>query len=385
MKALVIGSGMGGMSAAIALRNFGHEVEVYERFTELRPAGAAISVWSNGVKCLNFLGLAEQARRLGGTMAEIEYVDGFTGDTLCQFSVEPLVQRVGQAPYPMSRTDLQEMLHDAFGRDLIHFGKQLVSISDDGRRVEATFADGSTATGDLLIGADGTHSITRDFVRGQSTERRYAGYVNWNGLVPADESIAPLDQWTTYVGDGKRVSLMPVGGERFYFFFDVPLPLGLPNDRATYRDDLHAHFAGWSPEVHRLIDMFDPQRTNRVEIHDIEPFHNWVRGRVALLGDAAHSTTPDIGQGGCQAMEDAVALAIALQVNTLGIEDALVRYQRKRSQRAGDLVLRARKRCDVTHGLDPVKTQEWYAELAHETGEHVLNGIAASIEGNVLD
>ena len=139
---------------------------------------------------------------------------------------------------------------------------------------------------------------------------------------------------------------MPVADGQFYFFFDVPLPPGLPEDRETLRGDLRRYFAGWAEPVQRLIEALDPARTNRVEIHDIEPFHTWVSGRVALLGDAAHSTSPDIGQGGCQAMEDAVVLAMSLQTNTLGVEDALVRYQDRRSRRAGDLVLRARRRCD---------------------------------------
>lgn len=384
MKVLVIGSGMGGMSAAIALENFGHEVEVYERFTELRPAGAAISVLSNGVKCLNFLGLRSQAERLGGDMARVSYRWGATGETMNQFGLEPLVEQVGQKPYPMSRHDLQEMLHDEFGRDQIRMDRRLVGIEDDGTTVTATFADGSTATGDVLVGADGAHSMTRDYVRGHATERRYAGYVNFNGLVEASEDLAPLDQWTTWVGEGKRVSLMPVADGRFYFFFDVPLPLGLPNEREQYRELLHGYFEGWAPEVHLLVDRIDPARTNRVEIHDIEPWHEWTRGRVALLGDAAHSTTPDIGQGGCQAMEDAVALAIQLQVNSLGVEDALHRYQQQRSGRAGELVLRARKRCDVTHGKDWDRTEAWYRELWQETGEHVIGGIVGNIVGSPL-
>ena len=191
MKVLVIGSGMGGMCAAIALKNFGHDVEVYERFNELRPAGAAISVWSNGVKCLNFLGLGRQAQELGGDMAHVSYRDGHTGETMCRFSLDALVEEVGQKPYPMSRHDLQGMLHDEFGRGQIQMGKELVSVEDDGALVTAYFSDGSTATGDVLIGADGTHSRVREHVLGHAIDRRYAGYVNYNGLVAATKDLAP--------------------------------------------------------------------------------------------------------------------------------------------------------------------------------------------------
>ncbi|MGP4878311.1 FAD-dependent urate hydroxylase HpxO, partial [Klebsiella pneumoniae] len=141
------------------------------------------------------------------------------------------------------------------------------------------FTDGSSASGDLLIAADGSHSALRPWVLGFTPQRRYAGYVNWNGLVEIDEALAPGDQWTTFVGEGKRVSLMPVSAGRFYFFFDVPLPAGLAEDRDTLRADLSRYFAGWAPPVQKLIAALDPQTTNRIEIHDIEPFSRLVRGR----------------------------------------------------------------------------------------------------------
>ncbi len=382
MKVIVIGAGMGGLSAGIALRNTGHEVEVYERVLQMRPVGAAISVWSNGVKCLNYLGLSDQAAAIGGPMHFMAYRDGLTGEEMCQFSLDPLVQEVGQAPYPMSRTELQSMLFEEFGADHIHLGHKMVRIEDDGEQVTAFFENGTMATADILIGADGTHSSVREYILGHKTERRYAGYVNWNGLVEVSDDLAPANQWTTWVGDGKRVSMMPISGGRFYFFFDVPLPSGLPNDKATYRESLREYFAGWADPVQLLIDRLDPQTTNRVEIADIEPFMTWTKGRVALLGDAGHSTTPDIGQGGCQAMEDSVVLAMALQTNTIGVEDALRRYQNRRNERTGELVLRARKRCDVTHGKDWDATQAWYDELREEDGTRVIRGIVASILGN---
>lgn len=382
LKVVVIGAGMGGLSAAIALRDHGHDVHVYERVTQMRPVGAAISVWSNGVKCLNLLGLRARAEELGGPMHEMGYVDGLTGEQMCAFSLAPLVQEVGQAPYPMSRADLQAMLLEEFGPDRVHLGRELVSVDDDGEQVTATFADGGTATADLLVGADGTHSLVRAHVLGRPTERRYAGYVNWNGIVEADADLAPTTRWTTFVGEGKRVSLMPIADGRFYFFFDVPLPAGLPADRSTTRDDLRGYFAGWAEPVQRLIDRLDPATTNRVEIHDIEPFEEWVRGRVALLGDAAHSTTPDIGQGGCQAMEDAVVLAMSLRTNTLGVPDALRRYRDRRAGRANELVMRARRRSDVTHGKDPEATAAWYDELRAEDGSTVIRGIVANIVGS---
>ncbi len=261
----------------------------------------------------------------------------------------------------------------------------MVALKQIDQHVQVTFADGTEITTALVIGADGTHSLTRQYVLGEQVERRYAGYVNWNGLVEISDQLAQADQWTTFVGDGKRVSLMPIAENRFYFFFDVPLPVGLDNNKSQYKTLFKQYFQHWCAPVQNLIEAIDVETTNRVEIHDIEPFTQFYKGRVVIMGDAAHSTTPDIGQGGCQAMEDAIYLARALQINTLGLEDALKRYQNKRNERANELVLRARKRCDVTHMKDETVTKEWYADLRREQGPHIMRGIINNIVGNPLD
>lgn len=385
MDITIIGAGMAGLTTGIALKKFGHQVTIYEQAEQILPVGAAISLWSNGVKCLNYLGLTEQVEKLGGKMDHLAYIDGLTGDVMTQFSLFPLIEEVGQRPYPVSRADLQNMLMDEFGRENIHLGKKMVSFSEQDDQVITRFADGSEVLADLLVGADGTHSLTRAYVLGEQVERRYAGYVNWNGLVDISEEFAAADQWTTFVGEGKRVSLMPVADNRFYFFFDVPLAAGLENDRTQYKALFKEYFKGWCEPVQKLIDAVDAKKTNRVEIHDIEPFADFYKGRVVIVGDAAHSTTPDIGQGGCQAMEDAIYIARSLQINTLGLQDSLRRYQNKRNERANELVLRARKRCDVTHMKDESVTREWYAELRKEQGNHIMKGIISNIVGNPLD
>ncbi|WP_099025069.1 FAD-dependent urate hydroxylase HpxO [Mycolicibacterium palauense] len=384
MKAVVIGAGMGGMSAAIALRQIGIETDVYERVTENKPVGAAISVWSNGVKCLNYLGLAERTAELGGIVDTMSYVDAHTGETMCRFSMQPLIDEVGQRPYPIARAELQLMLMEAYGLDQINFGMKMVAVEDGPESATATFADGSAVSADVIIGADGASSITREYVLGAPVTRRYAGYVNFNGLVEVDEAIGPATEWTTYVGDGKRVSVMPVAGGRFYFFFDVVEPAGLAYEKGTAREVLREHFGDWAPGVQALIDKLDPMTTNRVEILDLDPFHTWTKGRVAVLGDAAHNTTPDIGQGGCSAMEDAVALQWAFKDHPDDVHAALAAYQSARAERAGDLVLRARKRCDVTHAKDPEQTASWYEELRNEDGSNIIRGIVGNIMGGPL-
>jgi len=387
MKVIVIGAGVGGTSAALALQKLGHEVVVYDRMRENRPVGAALSLWSNGVKVLNWLGLGPQVAALGGRMDDMAYYDGHTGDELCRFSLAPVTAQTGQRPYPVARADLQQLMMDAVGSAHIHLGKQLTGVAESHGVVTATFADGSTDTADLLIGADGARSLVRDYVTeptGIRPERSYSGYVNYNGLVTADERIGPLDQWTTYVGDGKRCAVMPVAGDRFYFFVDVPGPSGVIEDRMAA---LEAAFGSWgAPGVRALLDGIDPDESlNRVEIWDIDPFDTWVLGRVAILGDAAHNTAPDIGQGACSALEDSFALGIVFATSTLGVEDSLKRYERIRTERAGDLVLRARKRAHETHAFDVAATEAWYDGLRREDGTGVIRGIVGNIEGSPVE
>ncbi len=389
MKVIIIGAGIGGTSAGIALKKLGHEVVIYDRMRENKPVGAALSLWSNGVKVLNWLGVGAEVAALGGDMAEMTYRDGRSGEELCRFGLEPITLLSGQKPYPVARADLQALLMNAFGSADIHLGMQMVGIADDGAVVTATFADGSTDTADLLIGADGARSITRAYVQPDGApeiEREYSGYTNFNGLIPADEAIGPKDAWTTYVGDGKRAAVMPVAGDRFYFWFDVPQADGIAYDRADGTAPLEEAFAGWAPGVRALIDAIDPVASlNRVEIWDITPFPTWAKGRVAILGDAAHNTAPDIGQGACSALEDSFALGIAFATNTLSVEDTLRRYEKIRVERAGELVLRARKRGEETHAYDEKATAAWYESLRGTDGTGIIRGIVGNIEGSPVN
>lgn len=389
MKVIIVGAGIGGTSAGIALQRLGHEVVIYDQMRENKPVGAALSLWSNGVKVLNWLGLGDEVASLGGDMADMVYLDGVTGETLCDFSLAPVAAQTGQRPYPVARADLQALMMARFGSDGIRLGMRLVGIEDEGESVTATFADGSTDTADLLIGADGARSITRDYVQpddAPAIEREYSGYTNYNGLIAVDERIGRPTAWTTYVADGKRAAVMPVAGDRFYFWFDVPQPAGLPYDRADGKAPLQEAFAGWAPGAQALIDAIDPDVSlNRVEIWDITPFPTWVRGRVAILGDAAHNTAPDIGQGACSALEDSFALGIAFATNTVGVEDTLLRYQDIRVERAGDLVLRARKRGYETHAFDPAATAAWYESLRGADGTGIIRGIVGNIDGSPVN
>lgn len=377
LKAIIVGAGMAGLAAGIAMRQAGYEVEIYEKTSKLRPAGAGISLWSNGIKILNKLGLGKEVAAIGGQMNRMEYLS-HKGESLNNINLLSFIEQVGQRPYPVSRTDLQQMMLEAFGEADVRMGMRCVEVKQDAESATAIFEDGSTATGDVVIGADGIHSVVRTYLGGGKIEPRYAGYVNWNGLVDASPDLAPSDAWVIYVGEGKRASMMPVGDNRFYYFMGCPKPQGTlkPED---IRAELKETFAGWVQPVQNLIEKLDPEQTNRLEITDIDPLPQLVKGRIALVGDSAHATTPTLGQGGCQAMEDAEVLCRYLVTTNISVEDALKRYQAERKERVANLVLKARKRTDTIYNKEPDLTQEWYEQLKQEKEKDVTDAIAKII------
>ncbi|MEL7142193.1 MAG: FAD-dependent urate hydroxylase HpxO [Cyanobacteria bacterium J06643_4] len=383
LKVIIIGAGIGGLTTGIALKQAGYDVTIYERVSKLRPAGAGISLWSNGVKVLNRLGLGKQMAAIGGQMNRMEY-RSHRDEPLSDIDLQPLFRAVGQRPYPVARTDLQDMLLTAFGPENVHLSMKCIAVEQTAENATAIFEDGSQVTGDLIVAADGIHSIVRKYILGEALSLRYAGYVNWNGLVPATPALCDADNWVLYVGDGKRASMMPVGGDRFYYFFGVPTPIGSQTEPDHRRKELADYFSGWPEPVQTLIQTLDPAASNRLEISDIDPPKHLVKGRVALVGDAAHATTPTLGQGGCQAMEDAFVLTQFLVTTNISVGDALERYEQSRKARTSQLVMKARKRTDTIYGKNEETTQDWYEQLKGENPEDVRSALAKIILGGPL-
>ena len=378
LKVTIIGAGMAGLTTGIAMKKMGYTVEIYEKTHQLRPAGAGISLWSNGIKILNWLGLGDQVAEIGGQMNRMAY-RSHQDEPLHEVDLTPLFERVGQRPYPVSRSDLQNMLLAAFGSEHVHLGCRCVGIEENESSVTAIFEDGTRATSDVLIGADGIHSTVRRYVLEREAAPRYADYVNWNGIVDAKPGLCEPDNWVIYVGEGKRASMMPIGGNRFYFFFGCPMEKGTVVEPTDRRDELAQIFAGWPQAVQNLIAELNPLETNRLEISDLDPLERLARGRVAIVGDAGHATTPTLGQGGWQAMEDAITLTQYLITTTVSVEDALNRYEAARKERTASLVLKARKRTDTIYGKDPAATEQWYQDLKHEDANAVIDALAKII------
>jgi FAD-dependent urate hydroxylase len=383
LKAIIVGAGIGGLTTAIAMQQAGYEVEIYDRTRELRPAGAGISLWSNGVKVLNRLGVGDRLAAIGGTMNRMEY-RSHQNELLSHIDLMPLIQQVGQRPYPVSRTELQGMLLEVAGPDQVQLQMCCVDVEETDEGITAIFENGHRATGDVLVGADGIHSQVREYVLGKTIEPRYADYVNWNGIVAAQPGLCDPDNWVIYVGQGRRASMMPIGGDRFYFFFGSPMPKGTVVEPSERQAELASIFAGWPAPVQTLIKALDPLQTNRLEIHDIDPPAHLVRGRAVLVGDSGHATTPTLGQGGCQAVEDAEVLTRYLVTTNLSVADALKRYESERKERTASLVLKARKRTDTIYGKDPDLTRAWYDQLKQEDPDDVTGALAKVILGGPM-
>ncbi len=380
LKIVIVGAGIGGLTSAIACRRAGYEVEIYERVSKLRPAGGGITLWPNGIKVLNMLGLGDKLAAISGRMEQMEN-RSHTDRQLSCINLKHLEKKVGQRPYPIARRNLQQMLLDAFGLEKVYLGRKCLAVEQDEQSVTAIFEDGTQATGDVLIGADGIRSNLREYVLGRKAQLRYANYVNWNGLVTTRDDLYDSNRWVMYVGEQKRASIMPVGGDRFSFVFGAPMPKGTTVKPEERRSELEKIFLGWPQSVQLLIQRLEPLEVNRIEIHDMDPLEHLVRGRIVLLGDAGHASTPALGQGAAQAMEDAEVLLRYLVTTNISVADALRRYEAERKQRTAALVMAARQRTNTIYGKDPEVTQQWYKHLKERDEHEVINTMAKIFVG----
>jgi len=387
LKVVIIGGGIGGCTSGLFLIREGHyDVHLYERAEKILPVGAAISVWSNGVKVLNRCGLGKRVIELGGRMDRMVYKDSTTNETLVNMDLIPLYQDVGERGYPVPRAELQDMLMAEYvaAGGKVSLGKICTAVEENSvGKIRAVFSDGTKSDYcDLLIGADGIKSTVREFVLNRTVPIVYH-YTNWNGMVAMDSQIGKSNEWLMYVGEGKRASVMPVGGNRFYFFMGAPLPENnAPKRDEGMKDELRSIFKGWPSAIQTLIDAIDVSKLNRIPICDIDPISQFYKGNVVLLGDSAHATTPTLGQGGCQAMEDAEVLCSFLTTTNVSVQDALQRYQDHRIERVHTMVLKARERSKQiypTNAEEFKKTENWYKVLPN-SGPGIIQGISTNLK-----
>lgn len=334
LQIAVIGAGIGGLCLARALTERGFECTVWERSPALRADGAGITMQINAMLALDAIGVGDAVRAVGAPIEQGALRDD-RGRVIQEMDLSPLTERLGTAGYALHRADLVAALSAGLD-DRIELGRGLQSldVGDDGCTL--TFCDATTAHADIVVGADGIHSATRRALFGEEP-LRYAGYTTWRGvtdLLPGDEEAIG-----EYWGGDLRFGCVPIGAGRLYWFaVAIAPPDGRDGDDP--RADLLETFGEWPSNVRAIIGRTEGADILRTDTFDRPPSKKWGDGPVTLLGDAAHPMTPNLGQGGCQAVEDAVVLARLLA--ELGPVEATLRaYERCRIPRANNFVRRS--------------------------------------------
>lgn len=337
-RALIIGGGIGGLATAVALARVGIEPAVFERAPALGEVGAGLSLWSNAVKALRRLGLDEQVIALGSVLERAVTVtpDGRVVDTT---PIGELSRRAGAPSVCVHRADLQGCLMRAVPPERLHAGSECVGFEGDDRGVTARFADGRSERGDLLIGADGIHSAVRRQMLGP-TEPRYAGYAAWRGIAEIRHPDLPADGSVLALGPGMQVGLFPCGPGRTYWFATRNEPEGSREGPGHAKAEILASLRGWWPPIPAVVEETPEAALRKDAVLDRPPVRRWGRGRATFVGDAIHPTTPNLGQGACQAIEDAVALADCLRSGE-EVEASLRDYERLRRGRTAMVVRRS--------------------------------------------
>jgi 2-polyprenyl-6-methoxyphenol hydroxylase-like FAD-dependent oxidoreductase len=355
MKAIVIGAGIGGLSAAIALRRAGVETVVFERARELREIGAGISLTANATRALNELVLADVLSGIG-TPIEVAAIRTWRGEVLSRIPVWQLSERVGAKTAAVHRADLQVELLRKLGEGVVRTGAACTSFEQASKGVRAFFADGTAEGGDLLVGADGLHSKIREGLSNDGAPR-YAGYTTWRAVVTPENELVPTGEALEVWGRGVRFICAQVGRGRVYWAVSKNAP---EEERDVsvegVKDVLLDLCAGWLEPVEDLISATNASTILRTDVYDRDPPNKrWGEGRVTLLGDAAHPMTPDLGQGACQAIEDAVALANHLSRQTTGdVAAVLELYETRRVRRTAAIVRGSRRTGQVAQLQNPL-------------------------------
>ena len=337
---LIAGAGIGGLTLGCALARQGRPFRIFERAPELRPAGAGIALADNAFRALAHIGLDARVRACGEALA-VAAICRPSGRPISSFRSSDL--RLGST-VAMSRSRLQQALLDALGRE-VETGRTVAGYERAGDRVRVRLEDGEAIEGEMLVGADGLRSRVRIAMLGESP-LRYAGQTSWRALTRNDGLVEP-GQFTETWGPGRRFGIVPIGDDGVYWYAVADAAAG-GRDAGDPREALQQMFAGWHAPVAALIGSTAPASVVRADIFDRPPVGRWVDGRAVLMGDAAHPMTPNLGMGGCQAIEDAVVLADAVGSDA-SIERALARYQAARVPRANGFVERSRRMGQLAH------------------------------------
>jgi salicylate hydroxylase len=377
MRIAIVGGGIGGLAAALFLSRAGLAATVYEQAATLREVGAGIVVGPNMARLIAALGLLEPfeaiAVRLEAAWEFRRWQDGRV------LGVQPMGEACrslyGAHCYVVHRAELHTLLREALPAETLRTGRRCTGMQQatgaDVAEIEFALAGGGTqrVAADVVIGADGIHSLVREHVA-PAGEARFSGLCAFRSLVPANDAppMALRPVQTLWLGPGRHFVHYPISSGRFVNLVAI-VPAGDWRDESWLADgtitDMRAEFPGWDERVHQLITSATV--TKRWAMFDRTPLPNWTRGRVTLLGDAAHAMLPFFAQGAAQAFEDAAVLAACLRaVAPADASAALERYETLRRPRASQVQMLSRGREVQNHLPDGPEQQARDARLASD-------------------
>ena len=299
MKAIITGGGIAGLAAALALTRRGWQVEVFERAPEFTEAGAGLSLWPNALLALDALGVGEPVRGRA-TLAGQAGIRDAGGRWLSRSDTAELERRYGPVVM-IHRADLLAVLLAAVPEQALRPSVTVAGVRPDGTVLHS----GGQSRADLVVGADGVHSVTRRTVWPDAPAPRYAGYTSWRlvtGPVPVTEAS---ESW----GRGERFGYARLPDGRIYCYATANAPQGAPGGGLA---GLVRRFGGWHDPIPALLAAADPDAVLHHDLYELPPLKTYTSGNVVLAGDAAHAMTPNLGQGACQALEDAVVLGTVM-------------------------------------------------------------------------
>ncbi|MQA16031.1 MAG: alpha/beta hydrolase fold domain-containing protein [Pseudonocardiaceae bacterium] len=357
MRVLVIGGGIGGMAAALALLGEGVEVEVYEAAPELEEIGAGLQISSNAARSLQRLGLGDDLERVGVAAEAIDMRDLRTNELLHHTPLgEAAAQRYGAGFYQVHRPDLLGMLVAALPAGIVHQGQRCVRVTQDAEGVTAWFESGRTASGDVVIGADGIHSVVRRQLLGEQG-LEFSKIIAWRSLIPASRA-AHLDlppRCHVWWGPHRSAVVYWVSGMELLNFVGI-----VPSEEAHAESwtaqgevaTVRRSYEGAAPQLQAIVDLVEAPFVTGYYFR--EPLPRWGTGRATILGDAAHPMHPFLAQGACQSIEDAVVVARCLSRHgRAGAADALREYEDRRRPRTSRVQTLARSHERMWHMSDP--------------------------------
>lgn len=352
LKALIVGGGIGGLSTALTLRYIGAEPHVYERASELRPAGSGLSILSNAVSALRELGLDPHLEKYGEVLTQFE-IRNWRGRLIRELPTAAIAEEVGAPSVLIHRADLQQALLDAVGDVPLTLGAAATGYTADEDGVHVRFADGSEAHGDILIGADGLNSAIRRQIAGPE-EVQEPGYINWLATIPFSHPRMPTGYVGHFWGHGQRFGLIDIGGGRAYWWATQNRPVERARRWDGGRQELEGAFRRWPEVVRTAIEQTPEERIISVPAQDRHFLENWGSGPVTLLGDAAHPMLTSLGQGAAMAVEDSAVLAHCL--NTAPTAE--------RGLRAYEDARRDRTRMTVRASREASRSEQFQSPLA---------------------